>query len=236
MSNRNSHAYVRQYIPDTDLNDVVNVFRETADDSLRVEPIWTVGSFIWCRPYLQLSPSTCFVVDDGNGRAVGYIIGTPDTAKFCDDWLAKYVPIMQEEINSLPLINAQAEDEKQRLAKRRDNLVSLIRNDPRKLMYWSYAEQLRSYPGHLHIDILPSHQRRGFGRKLINAFKSAAKAEGCTGAYLGMVASNDDARRFYDAIGFGRLPQVLDEGASGELGRTTKRADGGEEIYFVVEL
>ena len=236
MSNNNSQAYVRQYNPDTDLTNVVHVFRETADNSLKVEPIWTVGSFIWCRPYLQLSPSTCFVVDDGHGRAVGYILGAPDTANFCDNWLAMYVPAMEKELNSLPLMDAQSEDEERRLATRRDTLVNLIRSDPRKLIYGSYAEQLQSYLGHLHIDILPSHQRQGFGRKLIGAWKSAAKAEGCTGAYLGMVASNDDARRFYDAIGFKRLPQVLDEGVSGELGRTTKRADGGEEIYYVVEL
>lgn len=236
MSKDNSQPYIRQYSPATDLDAVIHIFRETADDSLRVEPLWTVGSFIWCRPYLLLSPSTCFVIDDGNGRAVGYILGTPDTAKFCDDWKRRYVPAMERELNSLPPVNAQSEEQRNNIIERRDNLVSLIRNDPQKLMFGNYAEQLKSYPGHLHIDILPSHQRQGFGRKLIDTFKAAAKAEECSGAYLGMVASNDGAARFYEAIGFGRLPQVLDEGESGELGKTSKRADGGQEIYFVVEL
>lgn len=235
MSSYKSQAFVRQYNPDTDLKAVVQIFRETADDSLKVEPLWTVGSFIWCRPYLQLSPSTCFVVDDGNGKAVGYIIGTPNTTKFCDDWLKDYVPIMETELNSLPTVDAEAQN-KENIAQRADDMVKNIRTDPRKLMFGSYPEQLRSYPGHLHIDILPSHQRQGFGRKLIDAFKAAAKAEGCSGAYLGMIASNEQAKKFYEAIGFHRLPQVLDGGTSGELGRTGQRPDDADVIYFVVDL
>ena len=235
MSESKSQALVRQYDPNTDLKAVVHIFRETADDSLKVEPLWTVGSFIWCRPYLQLSPSTCFVVDDGNGKAVGYIIGTPDTTKLCDDWLKSYVPVMEPELNSLPSIDPQSEN-KDNIAQRKDNLVDLIRTNPRKLMFGSYEEQLRSYPGHLHIDILPSHQRQGFGRKLIDAFKIAARAEGCSGAYLGMIASNDNAKKFYESIGFSRLPQVLDGGVTGELGRTGKRPDDADVIYFVVDL
>jgi GNAT superfamily N-acetyltransferase len=235
MSENKSRAFLRQYNANTDLDAAVHIFRETADDSLKVEPLWTIGSFIWCRPYLHLSPSTCFVVDDGTGRAVGYIIGTPDTTKFCEDWHKSYVPAMEPELNSLPSIDAQAEN-KENIAQRRDSLVDLIRTNPRKLMFGSYEEQLRSYPGHLHIDILPSHQRQGFGRKLIGAFKDAAKAESCPGAYLGMIASNDNAKKFYESIGFGRLPQVLDGGVTGELGRTGKRPDDADVIYFVVEL
>ena len=236
MSEDISPSYVRQYNSDTDLQAVIHIFRQTCDDSLKVEPIWTTGSFIWCRPYLVLSPATCFVVDDGSGKAVGYILGTPDTAKFCNDWKNRYISYIEPELNSLPPIDARTEEDANGLAKRRDVLTNLIRNDIHKLEYGEYSEQLRSFPGHLHIDILPSHQRQGFGRKLIDVFKAAAKAEGCPGAYLGMVAGNDGAARFYEALGFERLPHVLDEGVSGEKGRTKKREDGGETIYFVVEL
>lgn len=236
MSKASSQAYVRQYNANTDLESVIHIFRETADDSLKVEPLWTVGSFIWCRPYPQLSPSTCFVIDDGNGKAVGYILGTPNTAKFCDKWLREYVPAMEPELISLPPSNAQSQEHRDKVTNRKDDLVRLICADPRNLMFGNYAEQLKSYPGHLHIDILKSHQRQGFGRKLIDAFKTTAKAEGCTGVYLGMIASNDNARKFYDAIGFERLPHVLDEGASGEMGRTPKKANGDGVIYFVMEL
>lgn len=236
MSKISSHAFARRYNPDTDLQAVVHIFRETADDSLKVEPLWTVGSFIWCRPYLKLSPSTCFVVDDGNGRAVGYIIGTPDTRKFCDDWLKSYVPAMEPELNSLPRIEARSSADEESITKRTNDLINKIRTNPHGLVFGSYAEQLQSHPGHLHIDILPSHQRQGFGRKLIDAFKAAAKSEGCSGAYLGMIASNESAKNFYEAIGFKRLPQVLDGGASGELGRTGERPDDADVIYFVVDL
>ena len=236
MSKDISPSYVRQYNSDTDLQAVIHIFRQTCDDSLKVEPIWTTSSFIWCRPYLVLSPATCFVVDDGSGKAVGYILGTPDTAKFCNDWKNRYISYIEPELNSLPPIDARTEEDASGLAKRRDVLTNLIRNDIYKLEYGEYSEQLRSFPGHLHIDILPSHQRRGFGRKLIDAFKAAAKVEGCPGAYLGMNAGNDGAARFYEALEFERLPHVLDEGVSGEKGRTEKGEDGGQTIYFVFEL
>jgi GNAT superfamily N-acetyltransferase len=235
MSDR-PQAFVRGYNPDNDLQSTIHVFRETCDDSLKVEPIWTIGSYIWCRPYLMLSPSTCFVVDDGNGKAVGYIIGVPDSEEFCKRWRDVYAPKISSELDSLPSISSASEEETKKLAKRRDDLLSLIRNYPEKLVLGQYQEHLKPYPGHLHIDILPSHQRQGLGRYLIQHFLSAVKDQGCTGAYLGMVASNENAAKFYNACGFKRLEHVLDDGASGELGRTGKNEDGGESIYYVVDL
>lgn len=231
-----AQPFIRRYEPDTDLADIVHVFRETCDDALKVEPVWTIGSYIWCRPYPVLSPTTCFVLDDGNGMAVGYILGTPDTQKFCDDWKPKYVPTVKSALENLPPPKAETKEERDRIAARGDGLLNLIYNDPCKSAFSSYASELQSWPGHLHINILPSHQRQGYGKHLINAFSTAAKAEGCPRAYLGMVASNDGAARFYEACGFRRLPHVLDNGASGEMGRTPVREDGGQTIYFVVDF
>lgn len=228
-------AFVRKYNPATDLEAAVHIFRETSDASLKVEPIWTIGSYIWCRPYLLLNPDTCFVLDDGNGKAVGYIFGATHSGIFCERWENEYLPVVDQELRSLPPLNDSASSNADSLATRRDNLINLIRNDPRKLVLGSYSGDLE-HLGHLHIDILPSHQRQGFGKLLIDALLSALTQEGCRGIYLGMVASNHGAARFYEAYGFKRLPKVLDDGLSGELGRTAKGEDGGEKIYFVIDL
>ena len=37
---------------------------------------------MWTHQYTTLSPRTCFVLDDGHGTAVGYVIGTPDVHAF----------------------------------------------------------------------------------------------------------------------------------------------------------
>ena len=227
-----AEPFVRPYNASTDLANLVHIFRETCDSGLKIEPVWTIGSYFWCRPYPVLSPSTCFVLDDGNGRSVGYVLGTPDTARFCESWHSSYLPVLKVELDSLPLREIQNDA----LAARSTSMLDLLRHNPQKSLYSDFAEQLRSWPGHLHIDILPSHQRRGYGKMLLDKFLNAVKAEGCTGVYLGMVASNSDAGRFYETYGFDRLPHVLDGGTTGEMGRTNQRVDGNATIYYVIDL
>jgi hypothetical protein len=134
-------AFVRKYNPDTDFDAVVQVFRETCDESLKVEPIWTVGSYIWCRPYLFLSPGTCFVVDDGNGTAVGYIIGVAHSADFCERWLQDYVHYIDPELTKTPACKLEDEDEHRDTIHRANKLAISIRGRPRKLVLGDYEEE-----------------------------------------------------------------------------------------------
>jgi ribosomal protein S18 acetylase RimI-like enzyme len=86
----------------------------------------------------------------------------------------------------------------------------------------------------LHIKILPSHQRQGWGRKLIQTFLEAVKKEGCTGVHLGMPGTNDEAEAFYRSLGFRRFPEVLDGGESGEIGRSP--GEGDTVVFQVIDL
>lgn len=230
MAQSSASPFVRHY-QDADLQDLIHIFRETCDSSLKFEPVWTIGSYHWCRPYPILSPSTCFVLDDGSGRAVGYILGTPSTKSFLGRWKSEYLPAIQDELKCLPNTDKESSDDP-----KAETLLNLLQSDPHKAIYSDYVSYLESYPGHLHIDILPSHQRGGYGKQLIQRFLGAMKNEGCTGVYLGMVSSNDGAARFYDRCGFRRLPHVLDEGASSEEGRTATRPDGNATIYLVKDI
>lgn len=236
MADSTAKPFVRPYKP-SDKASAVRVFRETADPSVQAEPISTIGSHIWCLPYLTLSPKTCFVLDDGSGTAVGYCIGTPDTEDFAARWTDEFLPTIERDLRSLPLPADASEDERDRLRVKRDDLCDGIYNRPRNLVYGELAEELKDYPGHLHIDILPSHQRRGFGKKMVDALLASLRDAGCRGLYLGMVAGNADAARFYEREGFYRLPRVLDDGVSGEKGRTKgDAAGGGGVIYYVKDL
>ncbi|KAK5166870.1 uncharacterized protein LTR77_007599 [Saxophila tyrrhenica] len=231
-----SPAFIRQYDPAKDYQAVIHVFRETCDETLKVEPIWTVGSYIWCWPYLLLNPESCFVVDGGNGTPAGYVIGVPNTGAFCQRWRDNYVPRVQAELDSLASVQQHGNGEKTKsIINRRDDMLNLIRNDPHKLVLGDIPNESQEL-GHLHIDILPSHQRRGFGKQLITTFCSAVGKQGCKAVYLGMSATNHGAAKFYEAYGFKRLPNVLDDGSSGELGRTGKKDDAGQALYYVIDL
>jgi GNAT superfamily N-acetyltransferase len=227
-------AFIRQYNPETDLEAVITIFKETAHEALKVEPLWTIGSYIWCRPYLVLHPSTCFVVDDGTGHAVGYILGTPDTVKFCERWREEYAPKVVPELERLAKESTDTTPGEDVISQCMD-LMDQIVDDPERLVMGDLDDMIKPYPGHLHIDILPSHQGMGLGKKLIEQLRSVLKAEGCPGGYLGMVAANSRAAKFYETCGFKRLPHVLDDGQSGEQGRTTPSGDGPGTIYYVYE-
>lgn len=231
-----SQPYIRPY-RSSDSAATLHIFRATADPSVQIEPLSTIGSHIWCLPYLTLSPRTCFVLDDGTGKAVGYCIGTPDTEDFTRRWKGEFVATIEGDLRALPLPEDVSEERREQVRVKRDELCRGIYGNPRGLVFGEYAEQLKSYPGHLHIDILPSHQKMGYGQELIDALLTAFRDAGCKGLYLGMVAGNDGAARFYERQGFYRLPCVLDGGASGQMGRTKGDKSGaGGVIYYVRDL
>lgn len=82
----------------------------------------------------------------------------------------------------------------------------------------AWPEELEKYPAHMHIDILPEYQRKGWGSILINTLFGAVKREGAAGIHLNMVWWNTTGRTFYEKIGFERCSLVLDGGKSGETG------------------
>ena len=178
------------------------------------EPALHFSSFNWCRPYLLLQPQNCFVLDDGNGRPVGYIIGVPDTKAYVQQYRKIYIPYLDTEG-----VHRPGPDESTEWKENLPNALKNIAHSPEGMLQKQWPDLLEQYPAHLHIDLLPSHQRRGFGRKMIDHFWKHLAQQGAKGLHLGMVATNEAAGKFYDRIGFGRYQQVLDDGESGELGR-----------------
>jgi ribosomal protein S18 acetylase RimI-like enzyme len=161
-----------------------------------------------------LTPKTCFVLDDGNGRVVGYCIGAADTSSFAQHWRDVFTPTVDR--NLVPAPGVISSDP---LMERDD--IKVFRHAVHNAdcsMLQSWPKTLNKYPAHLHINILPEYQRKGYGTVLIDAFFAAVKSMGAKGVHLDMVQQNITARAFYERMGFGICSQVLDGGVSGQTG------------------
>lgn len=84
--------------------------------------------------------------------------------------------------------------------------------------------EVAAYPAHLHIDLLPGWQGRGYGRALMRALLQALSDREVAAVHLCMVTANTPARAFYDRLGFHEI-EVPDPGPVTYLGRTTGDLD-----------
>jgi ribosomal protein S18 acetylase RimI-like enzyme len=191
---------------------------EDATPLLRDPPLL---GHIYAGPYLELAPELAFVVEDDGGVA-GYILGAADTAEFEErlerDWwpeLRRRYPTHRPERASQ---RAEEEAGPERPGPRPrtgnmagdatldDLLVALVHAPAR-----APADLVAAYPSHLHIDLLPRLQGRGWGRRLINTLLERLRAVGSHGLHLGVAAANTDAQAFYRAVGF---TEVDDDGVT----------------------
>lgn len=163
---------------------------------------------------MSLTPSTCFVLDDGSGRAVGYCIGTADTLKFSEKWREEFAPNVDSQ--QVPKPEVKTGDPLMDKEETKGLRHAVYHAECSALQAW--PEELAKYPAHMHIDILPEFQRKGWGSVLINTLFEALKREGALGIHLDMVRWNTIGRKFYEKIGFEACSLVLDNGESGETG------------------
>jgi ribosomal protein S18 acetylase RimI-like enzyme len=158
---------------------------------------------IFAGPYLYLEPELAFVLDD-RGRAVGYVLGTADTARFVSryrsDWLPTLAGRYREPVG--PPVSPE------------EQFVAQLYHPERMLL-----DQLACYPAHLHIDLLPDYQRSGFGRGLIRAFLDALAQEGARGVHLVVAGSNTGAHEFYRRVGFEEFQVAGPPGSALYFGR-----------------
>jgi ribosomal protein S18 acetylase RimI-like enzyme len=154
--------------------------------------------FAW--PYTALEPDLAFVADDGQ-RAVGYVLGVADTPAFVERFRADWLPKVTDRF---PLVDPPVTPT--------DEMVWLLHHPERMIV-----PALADYPAHLHIDLLPDHQRSGHGRSLMEPLLNALKDKGVPAVHLGMLTVNTPARAFYDRLGFHEV-DVPDRGPLTYLG------------------
>ncbi|MFE9680236.1 GNAT family N-acetyltransferase [Streptomyces sp. NPDC006285] len=201
---------IRPYRP-TDRAGVAAVCVLTAldgGDSRERYPDEELMPSLFAAPYCHLEPELAFVLDDGSGRAVGYVVGTADTRRFVKDFRETWIPRVARRYPE-PVTEPRDPGEE---------MIRLLHTPERMIL-----PELDAYPAHLHIDLLPDYQRRGFGRALMETFLAALADRGVPAVHLGMVTANTAARAFYDRLGFHEIP-VPDPGPLTYLGRSTAAA------------
>lgn len=131
------------------------------------------------RYYSRQEKENCFVLCDNENCAVGYILCAENydnyKKSFCNNELLKI-----GRYGFKNLVSAYFE---------------MLSNRPFK----------KEYSAHLHIDILPEYQHKGFGTSLINTLCEHLKNKGVCGVMLGVGADNKNAISFYESNGFSIL-------------------------------
>ena len=139
----------------------------------------------YAAPYAVLEPDLCFVLTVG-GEPCGYVLGTCDTEGFNARAEREWFPALRAQLPRPPEDDLAADA----------NLLRLIHAG------YSQHPDLREYPAHLHIDLLPLAQRKGWGRKLIGRFLEALRERGAPAVHLGVSERNTRAIAFYERVGF----------------------------------
>ena len=162
-------------------------------------------AYLWTHQYTHLSPSTCFVLDDGTGRAVGYCIGFPDVDAFVasyDDYVTGVLDQTPDEVISRPENMSTAEpwvvpieDDDDGIAAREvkgkatttTTTTTTTVNGTRlaQMAYsadWLVVSENKvvladGYRAQMHIDLLEPWQGKGWGRKLVETFAASLKGK-----------------------------------------------------------
>lgn len=203
--------HVRPYRPadGAALDDICIRTAHNGQDSRPVYADPAVIPAVFAAPYVHLEPELAFVVDDGHGRAVGYVIGAADTPAFAAAFRTRWLPLVADR-HPAPAGPPVTPDEVMR---------DLLHHPERMIV-----PEVAGYPAHLHIDLLPEWQGRGFGRVLMRTLLGALRDRGVPAIHLCMSTANVPARAFYDRMGFHEI-DVPDPGPVAYLGRTTADAD-----------
>ncbi|MFF3064892.1 GNAT family N-acetyltransferase [Oerskovia sp. NPDC057915] len=149
---------------------------------------------IYLGAYLAFEPDLAFVVDDGSG-ALGYVVGTVDTAVFEERCERDWWPGLRTRYPE----GSFASDTDDAC------LVHALHRP-------STADRavLDLFPAHLHVDLLPAAQGGGNGRRLLEVFFDTLRERGVQGVHLGVSETNTSAIGFYEHLGLERVP--TDEG------------------------
>lgn len=192
----NGPARIRPYQPD-DLDALYSICLQTAHSgqdgtSLFRDP--RLPGNVHVAPYAIFEPSLAFVVQDAGGVG-GYIVAALDSQAF----------EQRLEQGWWPALRASHPEPTQDLAE------GLSRQEQFAL-HWihhplsSPDELNRSFPSHLHINLLPRLQGQGMGRELIATVCAALRNQGSPGLHLHVGVDNQRAAEFYRHVGFAELP------------------------------
>jgi ribosomal protein S18 acetylase RimI-like enzyme len=191
--------FIRPY-RESDLDALYEICVRTADAGGDARGQFSTDELVgdlFAAPYAVLEPHLAFVLDDGEGRAVGYVVGTSDTPEFAARYRDEWIPRLAHKYEPF-------EGEPQTP----EETMMWLHHHPERML----TPEVADYPAHLHIDLLPDYQGKGFGRLLMERLYAALAADGADAVHLVMLTANTGARLFYDRLGFHEIavPDAVD--------------------------
>ena len=146
---------------------------------------------IYVGPYLLFEPELSLVLEDADGIC-GYALGAFDSRHFYDRYDREW---RQQLCAEFP---EPGGDPRQ---------WTPVEEVHRQYHHPSYfcPEPYERFPSHLHIDLLPRAQGRGYGRRMMERNLETLRLRGSPGAHLGVSLQNPRAVSFYRHLGFREL-------------------------------
>lgn len=149
---------------------------------------------IFVEPYLVFEPDLALILEDGAGIC-GYALAAFDSrafyARYDADWrpgLCARYPAPQGDPGTWT---------------RLEEVYSWYHEPD-----YFCPEPYEAYPSHLHIDLLPRAQGRGYGRRMLDQLFARLRRRGSPGVHLGVRPRNVRAHGFYEHLGFRELVRM----------------------------
>ena len=150
-----------------------------------------LGHF-YAAPYVHFEPDLCWILVR-EAVPVGYILGTSDSNAFAEwadtNW---WGPLR---------LNYPGAGENDTWTQQ---MIGLMHQG------YQVPHGIEDYSAHLHIDLLPIGQKRGWGKGLIDVFCNRLRQMGINGVHLDVSRRNLNAIGFYGGVAF----KVLESGSS----------------------
>lgn len=147
---------------------------------------------IYAAPYALLEPSLALVVEE-EGRLVGFAVGTLDTsgweARLERDWWPK-LRLHYADPADVPAAERTP-----------DQMRAFFIHHPTA----TPPSVRQHYPAHLHLNLLPGLQGRGWGRRLFAAWLAHASRQGPGALHVLVARANERAIGFWGSQGFTAL-------------------------------
>jgi GNAT superfamily N-acetyltransferase len=154
---------------------------------------------LFCTWYVDHRPDCAWVVDDGSGRAVGYLIGSPDAGHAAGDRHGGPEGSRHLVEFALRYGIGRAAFLRPGTARFLRRAAGDLRTDRSVL---AAPVDRRRFPADLHINLLPVARGHGLGGALIRTWLDRLGAEGVPGVHLGTFGENTTAIAFFRSQGF----------------------------------
>jgi len=149
---------------------------------------------VFVGPYLAYEPDLSLILEDEQGIC-GYALGAFDSRAFYERFEREWRP------NLCAKFPEPQGDPSQWT---RVQQVHHVYYHPD----YFCPEPYEAYPSHLHIDLLPLAQGRGYGRRMLEEVMDKLRRRGSPGAHLGVSELNKSAVGFYERLGFRELTRA----------------------------